>query len=45
MQFSESSYDESDIFNRVSKTLDLNKQEFMFPSNEIDGLVENHSII
>ena len=40
VRFSESSYDESDIFNRVSKTLDLNKQEFMFPSNEIDGLVE-----
>ncbi len=40
VRFSEPSYDESDIFNRVSKTLDLNKQEFIFPSNEIDGLVE-----
>ncbi len=38
--FKESSFDESNLFNRVSKTLNLNKKEFIFPTNEIDGLIE-----
>lgn len=38
--FRESSFDESNLFNRVSKTLNLNKKEFIFPTNEIDGLIE-----
>tara|TARA_Y100001935_G_C17311686_1_gene517007 strand:- start:9853 stop:11673 length:1821 start_codon:yes stop_codon:yes gene_type:complete len=39
--FSESSFDESNSFNKVSKTLNLNKEEFVFPSSEIDSLIED----